>query len=104
MNTQSVDARYVEKSFIFGDSAEIGDFSYLHGDKGEEMILMILPCDDPKQPPRGVNISTKPQHPHCWKWDGNVQKPTLTPSLLAIGQNNEQLWHGYLRAGRFVSC
>lgn len=34
-----------------------------------------------------------------WGWDGNEDKPTLTPSLLNPGQ-----WHGYLTAGRLVSC
>ena len=38
--------------------------------------------------------------PHGWQWDGNEQAPTLTPSL---GQGCCS-WHGYLKAGRFISC
>lgn len=33
-----------------------------------------------------------------WSWDGNEEKPTLSPSIL-----NEGEWHGYLRAGNLVS-
>lgn len=36
---------------------------------------------------------------HSWQWDGNEVKPTLTPSVHAVGS-----WHGYVTAGRMVSC
>ena len=38
--------------------------------------------------------------PKGWKWDGNEESPTLTPSIL----NRCCGWHGYLTAGVFVSC
>lgn len=34
-----------------------------------------------------------------WEWDGNEDKPTLTPSVHCVG-----IWHGWFRAGRMVSC
>jgi hypothetical protein len=34
-----------------------------------------------------------------WIWDGNREKPTLTPSI-RLGYT----WHGFLTAGRLVSC
>lgn len=33
-----------------------------------------------------------------WKFDGNRERPTLTPSVHVIGH-----WHGWLRAGRMES-
>jgi hypothetical protein len=36
-------------------------------------------------------------HP-SWEWDGNKEKPTLSPSVHAVGH-----WHGWFRAGRMVS-
>lgn len=36
---------------------------------------------------------------HRWGWDGNVEAPTLTPS---IQRNTPCQWHGYMRAGKFV--
>jgi len=37
-----------------------------------------------------------------WRWDGNMQQPTLTPSVLQSGLPCK--WHGYLTAGQWVSC
>ena len=36
---------------------------------------------------------------HSWEWNGNEDKPTLSPSVNSIGN-----WHGWVRAGRMVSC
>lgn len=36
-----------------------------------------------------------------WAWDGNLLKPTLAPSIL---QKNGCRWHGWLKAGEFVTC
>lgn len=33
-----------------------------------------------------------------WQWDGNVDRPTLTPSIDCTG-----CFHGYLRNGQFVT-
>ncbi len=47
-------------------------------------------------------LRIKPGNPsgeRCWGWDGDIDAPTLTPSIHAIGE-----WHGYLRKGRFESC
>lgn len=35
----------------------------------------------------------------AWGFDGNMDKPTLTPSVHQIGD-----WHGFFRAGRMESC
>jgi hypothetical protein len=34
-----------------------------------------------------------------WEWDGNGEKPTLTPSVHLPGR-----WHGWFRNGRMESC
>jgi len=36
-----------------------------------------------------------------WKWDGNIEAPTLTPSILNFYSCQ---WHGYLTAGEFQPC
>lgn len=36
---------------------------------------------------------------YCWHWDGNLEKPTLTPSVHQLG-----CWHGWIRNGRMESC
>lgn len=37
-------------------------------------------------------------HP-SWQWDGNEEKPTLSPSVHLPGR-----WHGWFRNGRMESC
>ena len=37
---------------------------------------------------------------NCWQWDGNVNLPTLSPS---IQRTSGCRWHGYLRRGVFES-
>lgn len=34
-----------------------------------------------------------------WQWDGNLDAPTLTPSINCV-----RCWHGFLRAGTFEEC
>jgi hypothetical protein len=42
-------------------------------------------------------ISIDGSDPKAWKWDGNKESPTLSPSILIHGK-----WHGWLRAGKLV--
>lgn len=35
-----------------------------------------------------------------WVWNGNIDKPTLTPSILHTSCG----WHGYLTDGVFIDC
>lgn len=35
----------------------------------------------------------------CWKWDGDENKPTLSPSIGVRGE-----WHGNVINGRLVEC
>jgi len=50
-----------------------------------------------------ARLPMKPAPPNdvgaSWTWDGNRERPTLTPSIHCVG-----VWHGYLTAGRLVSC
>ena len=50
-----------------------------------------------------TNIKHDPQNQNGgnahWNWDGNRDRPTLTPSV-----NCGRCWHGYIRNGRTVDC
>jgi hypothetical protein len=53
-------------------------------------------------------VGTMDNHPK-WNWDGNILKPTITPSILVSDRyyrdpNRKEVWHGHLKAGVFVSC
>ena len=49
--------------------------------------------------------------PNPWTFDGNVERPTVTPSLgcypnheSPVGPDGTYHWHGYLKAGLFEEC
>lgn len=41
----------------------------------------------------------EPKPPHGWLWDGNLDRPTLSPSI-ACGDPEARDWHGHMREGR----
>lgn len=47
------------------------------------------------------NVPTKPGDEERWHWNGNREKPTLTPSLDKIDGCR---WHGHLTDGEFREC
>ena len=44
-----------------------------------------------------------PHHPPSWDWDGNLEAPTLSPSILTNGswKGDTTTCHSYLKAGVF---
>ena len=63
----------------------------LMGPCGSEVLLWDVAVQGPENP--------NPPEQRAWGWDGNVETPTLTPSLHWIDK-----WHGWMRAGRLESC
>lgn len=47
------------------------------------------------------NVPPKGSDTERWEWDGDLDSPTLSPSLHKQGGCG---WHGWLRNGEFVSC
>lgn len=94
MNTESIDCRRVSP----GAAEKPGDFHFV---EDFQYITIWFPCDDwaitlPVQ--RGEKENRKDRVIR-WGWDGNEDKPTLTPSLFRMPDK----WHGHLTAGRLVS-
>lgn len=44
-------------------------------------------------------LAFRPHESPSWEWDGNREKPTLTPSVHHVGH-----WHGWLTGGVWISC
>lgn len=94
MNTQSCDCHKVKP----GELKNPGDFYIELVPNGATYIFVLLPDGTGNNLP--IEINKGPAlSPRCWGWDGNEDKPTLTPSIHCIGS-----WHGWLRAGRLISC
>jgi hypothetical protein len=88
MNTETIKARRVAS---VSEVEKPGDY-YFSDDRRH--LYLLLPGDTIAG---RVRIGGS-QHP-CWEWDGNLDSPTLTPSLDLPG-----VWHGWLQAGIFRSC
>ena len=44
-------------------------------------------------------VNTTVKEP-AWSWDGNLEKPTITPSILT-GRDSDKICHSYLKEGIF---
>ena len=96
--------REAEGTFFWGESV-IKDWTGRH-------LAAIMPYWTPREHrwvPWHFLLVVRPGEPHppcsnpVWQWDGNVEKPTLSPSI-GCGHRPDFHWHGYLRAGRFEAC
>ena len=95
MNTETIKANHVAS---LDDVKNPGDFAWSSDFK---MMFMLLPGES--LPAAGVRVIRSSEDSQAdrprWVWDGNVEAPTLTPSLYLPG-----VWHGYLTDGVFKSC
>ena len=39
-----------------------------------------------------------------WEWNGDMDSPTLSPSILVYGGGSAAAWHGYLRDGVLIDA
>jgi hypothetical protein len=101
MNTESCDMVRVSPPESSGSLWDLntGEFFFRTADNGQLWFNAMFP---------GQNLCCIPIRPlidptanggQSWEWDKNEDKPTLTPSVNAVG-----CWHGWVRAGRMVSC
>lgn len=90
MNTQSIETRKVKP----GEMERPGDFCF-----SEEMDYLYIWIPGVSGPD-AIRIQRGSQGgDRVWGWDGDTERPTLTPSIHTPGY-----WHGYLRSGRLESC
>lgn len=73
---------------------EPGSFSYytIYGSAEIAGLNFVCPCGC--NAVLGVNFKT-------WQWNGNKEKPTITPSILHM---NDCKYHGFLTNSIFTSC
>lgn len=63
-------------------------------DEEHKHLLFMCPCGC------GAFVRLPVNHSNGWNWNGNLEKPTLTPSILQVNCK----WHGFLTDGVFVEC
>jgi hypothetical protein len=91
-----------------------GDFEIGYvkdGDLRYRMFWVVLPCEGGELHGLPINAPGEALPDGVgrpmWTWDGNEEKPTLTPSVLTWRgkvENRQEVWHGFIRAGRAESC
>jgi hypothetical protein len=64
-------------------------------DEKPQSLIFICPCGCRKV--RSVPVAGD----RAWQWDGNLESPTLTPSIKIIGECG---WHGFLTNGEWRTC
>ena len=105
MNTSSYDCHRKPDNCDPSELKQIGDFNWRflpHLDNGRILGMAIVMPNvkgNGKQTYLRVVLGPAPAEKIIWGWDGNLDKPTLEPSLL-----DENQWHGHMKAGRLVSC
>ncbi len=93
---KNVPARRVER---FEDLANAGDFLWSFNSSDDPArILFVCPCGCGDL--TGVPVRPESGGSH-WNWNGDRDKPTLTPSLQRIDSCR---WHGFLTDGEFREC
>lgn len=87
----------------------VGHFHWSVSSTGQRYIWMILPRqDNDAGAPCCIPIRpvSEGETRASWAWDGNLERPTLTPSVLHAPSKPESPyhWHGFVTAGRMVGC
>lgn len=85
-----------DNSHAFRKDLKPGDAKWSAENK---TLVYICPCGCGAV--GAVPVSTGTKQDRGWLWDGNIEKPTLTPSILKTFGCR---WHGFLTDGEFVSC
>ncbi len=67
---------------------------------GHTLFTWVCPCGCGAVSFVGIEISPDASK-HEWGWDGDKEKPTLTPSLQ---QNSACRWHGFMTDGLFINA
>lgn len=94
MNTESCDMIRCSDDDAVLDGPP-GSF-YIADTEGGKVMWLKLPDGAAS----AINLRPyKPDIGASWEWDGNENKPTLTPSVHRVGS-----WHGFIRNGRMESC
>lgn len=96
-NHKPYDMRQREKSKAI---EQVGDFTWEFVDGDLRRLVVAIPCIHHRGWIHSEwTIGHKNDCDAQWTWDGNEDKPTLNPSLHAVG-----VWHGYVRNGQLVEA
>lgn len=105
MNKRNASGRHIENENEFLTSGEVGDWSFRLSESETPVmhILIWLPCG-----PDDKSVAVLPVHEHpdasipgAWYWNGNIESPTVEPSIF---HHAEDEWHGWMTEGQLISA
>jgi hypothetical protein len=75
--------------------------AYLFMDDGNTLVVSC-PCGGGEIIGLPIRLAADPEKKRpCWVWNGNVDAPTITPSVRRLDACK---WHGFLTSGEWVPC
>lgn len=85
----------------FDENGQKGDWCF----HCKDTHIFIQFGDNPFTDAVSIPVTIDCGNPKAWKWNGDKNKPTLTPSILVHPiEGWSKGWHGYLTDGVLVSC
>lgn len=83
------------------DIKKTGDFAWKHVTPTARILVIAIPCN--RNPDKWVysrwHCNHKSPNGSQWTWNQDEHKPTLKPSLHAVG-----VWHGFVRDGMLIEA
>jgi hypothetical protein len=96
---------------VWPDDAPPGTFDIVpHGMEGYPGVTAHMTFECPNRHRCSVALAPQPiprpsdDKLYVWGWDGNVERPTLTPSINCVAEKNGKStggcgWHGFITNG-----
>lgn len=78
-----------------------GSAGWMSSVSGKEHVALEFTCPCGCGRIGAITVSQGQKEQNTWLWDGNVENPTLSPS---IQKTSPCRWHGYLQNGMWVEC
>ena len=78
----------------------VGDFTWRFVGGDQRVLVVAIPAvSRPGWLLSEWTINHRNESNAQWQWNGNEERPTLAPSLHAVG-----IWHGHVREGKLVEA
>ena len=94
------ESRQYREHALVRDDLPAGAFEWMTNQDGKiSCMAFVCPCGC--HTVHAINVGQAELPGSFWRWDGNKERPTLTPSILRCDVCR---WHGFLTNGEWITC